>query len=69
MQKLLICRDSIGWSFFEQEPKKDYSNDQCRPSKTISLMVGLYYLKNVFNENDASIINKLIENPSRQYFQ
>jgi IS5 family transposase len=38
------------------------------PGKEIRLMVGLQYLKYMYNESDEMIIQKFVENPYYQYF-
>ena len=46
--------NEIDWSYFEEEFKKYYSDNQGRPSKTTRLIAGLHYLKYTFNESDES---------------
>jgi len=60
--------NQIDWSFFEQAFLHHYSEDQGRPSKTIRLMVGMHYLKHIYDESDESVVARLFENPYWQYF-
>ncbi|PID61816.1 MAG: hypothetical protein CR986_02395 [Ignavibacteriae bacterium] len=39
------------------------------PGKSLCLMVGLHYLKYLYNERDETIIEKYIENPYYRYFE
>ena len=38
------------------------------PAKEIRLMVGLKYLKYMYNESDEMMVQKFVENPYYQYF-
>jgi len=39
-----------------------------RPALPVRLMVGLHYLKALYNESDESVVAKWVENPYWQYF-
>ncbi|MES2355702.1 MAG: IS5 family transposase [Pseudomonadota bacterium] len=57
----------IDWSSFEVHFGPLYS-DEGRPAIPIRLMVGLHYLKHLFNESDESVVARWVENPYWQYF-
>jgi IS5 family transposase len=58
----------IDWSEFEQAFGKLYDPGQGRPAKPIRLMVGLHYLKHVYDLSDQDVVARWIENPYWQYF-
>lgn len=60
--------NSIDWSYFEKEYGLYYTEDKGRPAKPIRLLVGLHYLKHMFDESDESVVERFIENPYWQYF-
>jgi IS5 family transposase len=45
-----------------------YNDGIGRPATPIRLMMGLHYLKHVYNESDESVVEKFLENPYWQYF-
>jgi transposase, IS5 family len=59
---------SIDWRYFEQEFGTVASGEAGRPSLPVRLMVGLHYLKALYDESDETVVSKWIENPYWQYF-
>lgn len=58
---------AIEWEQFNESFGPLYREDG-RPSVSIRVMVGLHYLKYLFNESDESVVTKWVENPYWQYF-
>ena len=67
-QSLYRLADTIDWKAFEESFGPSYCEDNGRPAKAIRLMVGLHYLKYIFNESDELIVEKWVQNPYWQYF-
>lgn len=65
--ELYRLSNQIDWSIFESQFSCLYS-DEGRPGVSIRLMVGLHYLKHLFNESDESVVARWVENPYWQYF-
>ncbi len=65
---LVKLSESINWKNLEEKLSEKYSEKMGAPGKEIRLMVGLQYLKYMFNESDEMIVQKFIENPYYQYF-
>ena len=65
---LVKLSDTINWKELEEKPSKKYSEKMGAPGKEIRLMVGLQYLKYMYNESDEMIVVKFVENPYYQYF-
>ena len=65
---LVKLADSIDWESIEKELSTAYPSQIGRPNKPIRLMVGLHYLRYMFNLSDESIVWAYIENPYYQYF-
>jgi IS5 family transposase len=60
--------EAIDWTRFEEEFGSLYAEDVGRPGLPTRLMVGLHYLKYLFDESDESVVEKFIENPYWQFF-
>ena len=60
--------EAIDWTRFESEFGSLYAEDVGRPGLPTRLMVGLHYLKYLFDESDESVVEKFIENPYWQFF-
>ncbi len=60
--------EAIDWSRFEEEFGALYAEDVGRPGLPTRLMVGLHYLKYLFDESDESVTAKFVENPYWQFF-
>jgi len=65
---LVKLANSIDWKAIEEELKEAYPSKTGHPNKPIRLMVGLHYLRYMFNLSDESIVWSYIENPYYQYF-
>lgn len=65
---LVKLADSIEWNNLEKELVNSYSEKMGAPGKEIRLMVGLQYLKYMYDESDEMIVKKFVENPYYQYF-
>lgn len=65
---LVKLSQAIDWSYFEIEFGKQMTSEGGRPSLPVRLMVGLHYLKALYDESDESVVNKWVENPYWQYF-
>ena len=65
---LVKLSQAIEWSNFEAEFGKQMSSEGGRPALATRLMVGLHYLKALYNESDESVVAKWVENPYWQYF-
>jgi IS5 family transposase len=60
--------EAIDWTRFEAEFGSLYAEDVGRPGLPTRLMVGLHYLKYLFDESDETVVEKFIENPYWQFF-
>lgn len=65
---LVKLSEIINWQNLEEKLSKKYSEKMGAPGKEIRLMVGLQYLKYMYNESDEMIVRKFVENPYYQYF-
>lgn len=65
---LIKLTESIDWSAFEESFEPLYIEEVGRPGLSIRLMVGLHYLKYLFDESDESVVARFVENPYWQYF-
>ena len=57
----------IPWSAFDESFGK-FFEPTGRPAKPTWLMVGLHYLKHVYNLSDEDVVERWVENPYHQYF-
>lgn len=64
---LFVLANQIDWSVFDTKFGRLYA-DKGRPALPTRLMVGLHYLKHAFNENDESVVARLLENGYWMYF-
>jgi len=60
--------EAIDWARFEAELGPLYAEAVGRPGLPTRLMVGLHYLKYLFDESDESVVEKWVENPYWQFF-
>jgi IS5 family transposase len=60
--------EAIDWSRFEAELGPLYAEATGRPGLPTRLMVGLHYLKYLFDESDETVVEKWVENPYWQFF-
>jgi len=65
---LVKLSESIDWEGLEQEFGQFYVEEIGRPGIPIRVMVGLHYLKHLYNESDERVVEKYVENPYWQYF-
>ena len=66
--ELVLLAQRIDWSEVEAEFSKYYCKDNGRPSVPARKMVGLMYLKNLYNLSDEDVVDRWMENPYMQYF-
>jgi IS5 family transposase len=66
--QLVQLSDEIDWEYFEKEFGKLYHHNDGRPGIPIRLMVGLHYLKYIYNLSDEEVVHRWKENPYYQYF-
>jgi transposase, IS5 family len=59
---------AINWQIFEENLGKFYADDLGRPGLPIRLLVGLHYLKHLYNLSDEVVVLSWVENPYWQYF-
>jgi transposase, IS5 family len=60
--------EAIDWTRFESEFGALYAEAVGRPGLPTRLLVGLHYLKYLFDESDESVVAKFVENPYWQFF-
>jgi len=60
--------EAIDWTRFESEFGPLYAEATGRPGLPTRLLVGLHYLKYLFDESDESVVEKFVENPYWQFF-
>ena len=59
---------TIDWQSFEDKFGRVVKASGGRPALPTRLMVGLHYLKALYDESDESVVSKWVENPYWQYF-
>jgi transposase, IS5 family len=65
---LFQLAEAIEWTSFETELGALYAEAVGRPGLPTRLLVGLHYLKYLFDESDESVVEKFVENPYWQFF-
>lgn len=65
---LFKLAEALDWEYFEPEFGAVVTAEGGRPALPVRLMVGLHYLKALYNESDESVVAKWVENPYWQYF-
>jgi transposase, IS5 family len=65
---LVKLSSQVNWKELEEKLSVKYKEKMGAPGKEIRLMVGLQYLKYMYNESDEMIVQKFVENPYYQYF-
>ena len=65
---LFKLAQSIDWQSFESEFEPLYDAGNGRPGLPIRLMVGLHYLKHLYDVSDEVVVATWLENPYWQYF-
>ncbi len=66
--KLVNLSKLIDWESIESKFSKYYSEMKGRPGKSSRLIVGLHFLKYIYNLSDEEVVSGWIENPYWQYF-
>lgn len=64
---LVKLATALDWDYFERE-FDSAATEAGRPALPTRLMVGLHYLKAMYDESDESVVEKWTENPYWQYF-
>lgn len=59
---------ALDWDYFEAEFTQPSGEAAGRPTLPARLLVGLHYLKAMYDESDESVVEKWSENPYWQYF-
>lgn len=59
---------AINWQVFEDALGKFYADEVGRPGLPIRLLVGLHYLKHLYDLSDEVVVASWVENPYWQYF-
>ena len=65
---LFQLAESIDWQVFDAEFGGLYVDGVGRPGIATRVMVGLHYLKHMYEQSDESVVERFIENPYWQYF-
>jgi IS5 family transposase len=65
---LKVLAEAIDWEFFEREFGSLYVERKGRPGLPMRLLVGLHYLKHLYDVSDESAVAGFVENPYWQYF-
>ncbi len=65
---LVELAQSIEWDVFEREMGALYVEKRGCPGLPIRLLVGLHYLKYVYDVSDEGVVEGFLENPYWQYF-
>src|SRR5436853_2919966 len=60
--------EAIDWEFFEREFGALYVERKGRPGLPMRLLVGLHYLKHLYDVSDERVVAGFVENPYWQYF-
>src|SRR5215207_11430738 len=58
----------VNWAQFEQQFGQFYAEGMGRPALATRLVVGLHYLKYLYNVSDEVVVASWVENPYWQYF-
>ena len=65
---LVQMAEAIDWQSFEEQFGRVVKAGGGRPALPTRLMVGLHYLKALYDESDESVVAKWVENPYWQHF-
>jgi len=66
--RLVRLADRLNWENLESQIDVLYHDRSGHPPLPTRLLVGLHYLKAMFNESDESVVSRWVENPYWQYF-
>jgi transposase, IS5 family len=58
----------VHWAQFDRQFGKFYADETGRPALATRLLVGLHYLKYLYNVSDEVVVASWVENPYWQYF-
>jgi len=64
---LVQMAETIDWQSFEEKFGRVVKASGGRPALPTRLIVGLHYLKALYDESDESVVSKWVENPYWQY--
>ena len=67
-RELVQLAHCIDWLKFEKKFENFFPSDRGRPALPVRLVVGLIYLKYVFNLSDEAVVERLLNDPYWQYF-
>lgn len=59
---------ALNWQVFDEAFGRFYAEEKGRPALPIRLLVGLHYLKHLYNLSDEVVVASWVENPYWQYF-
>lgn len=65
---LVKLSEALDWDEFGREFGQPVGSEGGRPALPTRLLVGLHYLKALYDESDESVVAKWVENPYWQYF-
>jgi IS5 family transposase len=65
---LYVLAEAIDWEFFEREFGSLYVEQRGRRGLPMRLLVGLHYLKHLYDVSDERVVAGFVENPYWQYF-
>jgi len=65
---LKVLAEALDWEFFEREFGALYVERKGRPGLPMRLLVGLHYLKHLYDVSDERAVAGFVENPYWQYF-
>lgn len=65
---LVKLADRVRWSLFDQAFEPTFCPDNGRKGCWTRLMVGLHYLKHLYDFGDEALLEQWVENPYWQYF-
>lgn len=66
--ELVVLAGKLDWAMFEEKFGATFAADVGRPGLPTRLMVGLQYLKYLYDESDEGAVKRFLENPYWQYF-
>jgi IS5 family transposase len=66
--QLYQLAEAVDWEFFVQEFGALYVSQKGRPGLPMRLLVGLHYLKHLYDVSDERVVAGFLENPYWQYF-
>lgn len=67
-RELVLLANQIDCAMFEKTFGMTFTDNRGRLAKPTRLMLGLQYLKYLYNESDENVARRFLENPYWQYF-